>query len=112
MYLSLSVDVTFVGYGAPTGKSTMHLNAACGSVRAVNFIRNMSRTEIQPDGTWSLMVTLLLPCTLTWRWSANNRYEKIRDRQERLPASTSAILSNFSGDNQEGKNDTWCDIWI
>ena len=106
--MSLSVDITFVGYGAPTNKTTMSLNAACGSVRTVNFIRKMSQTEIQPDGTWSLMVTLLLPCTLTWRWSADNRYEKIRDRQKRLPAGTSAILSNFSGPNQEGKNDMWC----
>ena len=87
----------------------MYLNAACGSVRTVNFIRKMSQTEIQPDGRWSLMVTLLLPCRLTWKWSADKWSERIGDRKERLPASTSAILSNFSVDDQEGKNDMlWC----
>ena len=97
------LDITFIGYGAPADKTTMYLNAACGSSRAELFINKMAKTQIQPDGTWSLSATLLLPCRLSWRWRAENSWERRREREERLTASTSVILSNFSGQNQESK---------
>ena len=84
----------------------MYLNAACGSSGDVHYIHNMSHTQIQSDGTWSLTATLLLPCTLNWKWRAEDMWER-QDRGNRvelLSASTSAILSTFDTDYQEGKN--------
>ena len=85
----------------------MYLNAACGSSSGdVHFIHKMSQTKIQSDGTWSLRVTLLLPCILRWKWSADDMRERqdIGNRVELLSASMYAILSTFDTYYQEGKN--------
>ena len=84
----------------------MYLNAACGSSGDVHFIHKISQTQIQSDGTWSLRATLLLPCTLKWKWRADDRWElaQSNNREVLLSASTSAILSTFNSNDQEGKN--------
>ena len=81
----------------------MYLNAACGSSRAAHFIHNLSQTQIQPDGTWSLRTTLFLPCTLMWKWRADDMWEQGSNREERLPARKSIILSTFGGEKHESE---------
>ena len=107
------LEVIFVGDGAPADKTTMYLNAACGSSSGdVHFVHEIRQTQIQPDGTWSLRATLLLPCKLTWKWRADNLWERRGNREDRLSASQAAILSTFSGDEHESKTELWPIICI
>ena len=100
------LDITFIGYGAPADKTTMYLNAACGSSRAVHFINKMAKTQIQSDGTWSLRAKLLLPCQLQWKWRADTEWEwrEIVNRNKSLSKYTSVIRSKFrAGKESESK---------
>ena len=101
-----SLEVIFVGDGAPAGKTTMYLNAACGSSRDVHFVHKLSQTQIQPDGTWSLRAKLLLPCQLQWKWRADTEWEwqEIVNRNKSLSKYTSVIRSKFrAGKESESK---------
>ena len=98
------VDVTFIGYGAPEHKTTMYLNGGCRSDnKELDFEEKISQAEIQPNRTWSMTVSLPLPCRLSWKWRADDKWPEWSGENNRitnLSMSSTVVYSNF-GQNQQ-----------
>ena len=96
-------DITFIGHGAPEHRTTMYLNGGCASDnKEPVFIHEISQAEIQPNRTWSVTLSLPLPCMMRWLWKADNMWEWFggEDRYTNLSESSREIYSNF-GQNQD-----------
>ena len=92
------IDVRFVGHGAPEGKTTMYLMGGCGETHVDHKI---GQAVIQPNRTWSVTLSLQLPCRLRWKWKADIEWEWSggKDRYTNLSMSSTVVYSNF-GQNQ------------
>ena len=99
----LPSDVTFVGHGTPAGTTTMYMMGEC-VLQDERDQREIGQAVIQPNRTWSVTVSLPLPCRLRWKWKANHQWELRggEDRYTNLSMSATVLYSKF-GQNQEVK---------
>mgnify|MGYP001798824834 FL=1 len=97
-------DVTFVGHGAPERSTTMYMMGGCVLQDETHVEHEIGHAEIQPNGTWSVTVSLQIPCRLRWKWKADDEWEWQvgKDRYTNLSMSATVLYSNF-GQNQEVK---------
>ena len=95
-------DVTFVGHGAPKGSTTMYLMGGCVLRDETHVEHEIGQAAIQPNRTWSVTVSLPLPCRLRWKWKADDIWEwdDRPGRHTNLSESSREIYSNF-GQNQK-----------
>ena len=94
-------DVTFVGHGAPAGTTTMYMMGEC-VLQDERDQREIGQAVIQPNRTWSVTVSLPLPCRLSWKWKADHEWEwqSVENRYTNLSTGSKVIYSNF-GQNQD-----------
>ena len=75
----------------------MYLNGGCASQTEPGFEEKISQGQIQPNRTWTVTVSLSLPCKLRWKWKADNVWEWPGgvDRYTNLSTGSKVIYSYF-----------------